>query len=181
MKTLPATSLRGAIRSFIESNSHRLGDNVIEVGTRQHDPRAWWVSNRDLATGSWLGVDFQPGPGVDYVADLESLPWAADSFSGAVVSEVLEHVRKPWRAASELHRVLRPGGIVLITVPFSFPVHSYPSDYYRYTLDGLRELFSDFSHFEGRMHGECSFTIDDHGSGLAKVRSPIHTFAVAVK
>lgn len=72
-----------------------------------------------------------------------------DEVAGAVIcKDVLEHVADPQRAVWEIHRVLKPGGIVFCSVPFIHPFHrvdreKYP-DFWRFTKDGVEQLFSNF-------------------------------------
>lgn len=62
--------------------------------------------------------------------------------------EVLEHVKNPFNAIKEIQRVLKPGGIIIGSTPFVFPIHDEPHDFYRYTKYGLRNLFKDFECIE---------------------------------
>ncbi len=57
--------------------------------------------------------------------------------------QVLEHVRHPTRAARTLFRLTRPGGLVLVSVPFLIRVHREPEDYWRFSAAGLRALLED--------------------------------------
>lgn len=180
---LPPDTVRGRVRSWIERNADKLGDDVLEVGSRQHVPEAWWCNNRDLARGQWLGIDLQPGLGVDAVADIHELPhdWAG-RFSGVLCSEVLEHVRRPVRALSELRRVTRPGGWIVVTTLFCFPEHGFPDDYFRYTRNGLEQVLSEagWTEIETAYAGEVPMVLDDHGEGLVnRRRVPMHVMAVA--
>jgi SAM-dependent methyltransferase len=182
-KPLPPASVRGRVRGWIDRHAGRLGDSVLEIGSRQHVPGAWWLSNRDLARGDWLGIDMQPGPGVDEVADIHALPaeWSG-RFSGVLCSEVLEHVRRPWVALPELRRVLRPGGTLIVTTLTAFPIHGFPDDYYRYTESGLRALLEDagFVGIETAAAGEILVELNDHGEpGRVRRLIPMHVFAVA--
>lgn len=180
---LPLTSVRGRVRSWIDLHAGKLGDDVLEVGSRQHNPAAWWCNNRDLAQGAWTGIDMQPGDGVDAVADIHELPqeWSG-KFSGVLCSEVLEHVRRPWIALPELRRVIRPGGWLVVTTLFAFPEHGFPDDFYRYTRNGLAGLLADagFTDIETAYAGEFRLMLDDHGEGAINKRDiPMHVFAVA--
>lgn len=87
-------------------------------------------------------LDFFPRRAdVTYVADLQDMgqvPSAA--YDTAVCIEVLEHVPDPFRAVREIWRVLRPGGVLVVSVPHISRLHDEPHDYYRYTRHGLRRL-----------------------------------------
>jgi ubiquinone/menaquinone biosynthesis C-methylase UbiE len=58
---------------------------------------------------------------------------------------VLEHVSEPHLVISEVNRILRPGGQVVCVVPWVFPYHGYPKNYFNISKDGLESLFKDFS------------------------------------
>jgi len=66
------------------------------------------------------------------------LPFAAASFDGALLLNVLEHLSTPALGLAEVERVLRPDGCLLFCVPFAFPLHGLPDDYRRWTSQGLR-------------------------------------------
>lgn len=184
MPKAPPNSVRGRVRAWIESHAAELGDDVLEVGSRLHRPDAWWITNRDLALGQWIGMDMQPGLNVDVVADLHDLPaeWAG-RFTGVVLSEVLEHVARPWLALPSLHKVMKPGALLIVTAPFCFPVHAFPDDFYRYTESGIRVLLGDagFKDVQTANSGKnVAFALNDHGEpGMAHRNEPMHTFAVA--
>jgi SAM-dependent methyltransferase len=77
-------------------------------------------------------------PRVTYFYDGETIPIAANHFAAILCSEVLEHSFVPERLLSECHRVLRPGGALLLTIPFLWPEHEQPWDSQRFTHFGLR-------------------------------------------
>lgn len=91
-----------------------------------------------------VNVDLLPGPGVEIVGDATRLPFLDNSLDGVFSRRVLEHVRKPGLAVAEMHRVLRPGGRVWCEIPFLQGYHPAPTDYQRYTVDGLTDLFDQF-------------------------------------
>jgi SAM-dependent methyltransferase len=94
----------------------------------------------------YLGIDLRHGPGVDLVLDVVDAParLGEASFDVVICTEVLEHIRD-WRAALDaMKRTLRPDGVLLVTTRSpGFPLHDFPSDYWRFTLDDLRGAFAD--------------------------------------
>ncbi len=89
-------------------------------------------------------VDIEKYPGVSILADVCAVPLPDGSVSRIISNTVLEHVRNPVAAVREMHRLLEKGGMAYITIPFMYPFHSSPNDYYRWTREGARELFDDF-------------------------------------
>lgn len=179
---MPADSVRGRIRLWLEKHSDKLGDCVLEIGSRIHNPNAWWLNNRDLAKGQWLGIDLQEGENVDQVCDIHNMPeeWKG-RFSGVVCSEVLEHVARPWIALPKIKEVLQPGGQIIITTLLTFHVHGYPDDYYRYTESGLRLLLEDagFINITIEYGGDTVLNLKNHGEQVFNKRVPLQIFAVA--
>lgn len=90
-------------------------------------------------------VDAEAGPGVDLVADAHDLYMVpSDSVDCVVSISVLEHVRSPQRVVAEMFRILKPGGVIYLNVPFVFAFHADPDDYYRFSYTGLRLLCDRF-------------------------------------
>jgi hypothetical protein len=180
---MPPNSVRGRIRQYIERHADKLGDDVLEVGSRMAIPNAWWIINRDLAKGKWLGIDMQEGLGVDQVVDIHSPPaeWSG-RFSGVLCSEVLEHVARPWLALPKLREIMQPGGWIVVTTLTSFPIHGFPDDYYRYTPSGLKLLLEDagFKNVVTENAGHIEIQLNDHGeAGFCTRQLPMHVFGVA--
>ncbi|MBV5296676.1 MAG: methyltransferase domain-containing protein [Rhodoferax sp.] len=181
--TLPEHSVRGRIRKFIEQHADKLGDDVLEIGSRMTNPKCWWIVNRDLASGQWTGCDMQPGDGVDVVADIHRPPaeWEG-RFSGVLCSEVLEHVARPWVALPLIRQMMRPGGWLVVTTLTSFPIHGFPDDFYRYTPSGLALLLEDagFTNVHTENAGLLQVRLNDHGEpGFVTRDLPLHVFGVA--
>jgi SAM-dependent methyltransferase len=76
----------------------------------------------------------------DYYYDGKTFPFADNSFDSAVANEVFEHVFDPDRFLNELSRVLRPGGMLLMTMPFVWDEHEQPYDYARYSSFGIKSI-----------------------------------------
>lgn len=101
---------------------------------------------RDLVTSvtcvDWAGTT-HVSPHLDLQCDLrEPLPFADASFDTVVLTDVLEHLAYPDRLMGEIARVLRPGGSLVLGVPFLYPLHEQPHDHQRYSEHRLR-LFCD--------------------------------------
>lgn len=122
------------------------GKSVLEVGSYDVNgsPRSIIMP---LGPGSYVGVDFQAGPGVDRVIDASRLQheFGFDSFDIVLSTEMLEHA-KDWKGAvTSMKRVLKPGGLLVITTRGpGFPYHGYPHDYWRYTSSHFTDIFGDF-------------------------------------
>lgn len=95
-----------------------------------------------------IALDVRPSRGVHVVGDAQALGLADSSFDVVLCTEMLEHVPEPQRAIDEIRRVLRPGGLLLLTTRFLFPIHDAPHDYFRYTKYGLRHLLRRFEILE---------------------------------
>lgn len=76
-------------------------------------------------------------------ADGAYLPFSTGTFDTVLLLEVLEHVSNPERVLAEISRVLKPGGAILISVPFLYPLHDAPHDYRRYTAPGLIHMLTN--------------------------------------
>lgn len=117
---------------------------VLDIGCadrwveRQLPPRCEYIGLDYLATGKYM---YRSQP--DIFADASSLPLADNSVDTVVLLAVAEHLRYPQAALSEISRVLRSNGKLLLTMPFLYPVHDAPNDYQRYTIYGLRREISE--------------------------------------
>ena len=78
---------------------------------------------------------------VDVWGEAAALPFPDATFDTVVAFQVLEHCEDPATVLQEMHRVLRPGGIVIVTTPVLWGVHEAPRDFYRFTRYGLEHLF----------------------------------------
>lgn len=82
-------------------------------------------------------------PDLDVRADVRKLPFKDDCLDCVLSFQVLEHVANPFEAIREIGRTLKPGGILLLSVPHLSRLHELPNDYFRYTENGLLELARD--------------------------------------
>jgi SAM-dependent methyltransferase len=96
--------------------------------------------------------DVVAGTNVDIAGDIHEMPIEDNSFDCVFCTGTLEHVRDPRRAVEEIYRVLKPGGIVHIDVPFIQGYHADPTDYWRFTIDGLKLLCQAFEELDSGVH-----------------------------
>lgn len=121
---------------------------VIEIGTKAWDGKPPIHHKNQVLetcqTATWHGVDCEAGDGVDIVADAHRLSDVIQmGLADAIYCEAtLEHLARPWIAAAEMAKITRIGGCAWIETHQSFPIHGYPNDYFRFTAEGLGELFS---------------------------------------
>ena len=118
----------------------------IPLDQRILDAGAGDCRYRSLFSGRhYVGVDAAVGKGLHYgkldaLSNLEALPFADQTFDAALCMNVLEHVKRPEACLTEIHRVLKPGGVIYLMVPLFAREHQLPHDYYRYTSYGITYL-----------------------------------------
>lgn len=92
----------------------------------------------------YIWTDIIPGQYVDIVCDSSNLPFNDNYFDYIICNQTLEHTREIDKAISEIKRVLKINWEAIISVPFLFPEHACPWDFFRFTRFGLQEKFKDF-------------------------------------
>ena len=129
----------GVVDEFREKRVLEVGSFDVNGGLRreivQHEPALY------------LGTDMRAGPGVDIVVPANRLVdmFGTAAFDAVICTEMLEHA-EDWRAAIyQMKNVLRPyGTIYLTTRSVGFPLHDYPGDYWRFSIEQMRAIFADF-------------------------------------
>lgn len=125
---------RPRIEFFLEQ--HKTDSRVLDIGSGGSSYSSFFPNR--------LAFDVDPKRKPDIIGDAHELPFDDESFSIILCTEVLEHLSDPQKAIAEMWRVLQPGGKVILTTRFLFPLHDVPGDYFRYTRFGLQNLFKDW-------------------------------------
>lgn len=145
-----------AMRAFGKRFSKE--QSVLDIGCGKK-PYAHFFSCR------YIGIDPLDIAKPDIVAPAWSIPVPDQSFDGIILNQSLEHIEKTTETISEIKRILKPGGLCIVTVPHTMKNHAMPipiekssykervnpkevpywhEDYYRFTKFGLITLFKDF-------------------------------------
>ena len=91
------------------------------------------------------GLDIDPfSDEITFRSDLQAMsPISDETYDTALCLQVLEHVPNPQKAAHEIFRILKPGGVAIITVPHLSRIHDEPNDFHRFTEYGIRVLLEN--------------------------------------
>jgi SAM-dependent methyltransferase len=118
---------------------------ILDVGSRAVN-RCFRHTYKEHMAPAWqyVGCDTDAGENVDVVlSDPYVLPMPADYFDVVISGQCLEHVPRPQKLVNEMARVLKPGGLMLLTAPWQWEIHRYPVDCWRILPDGMRVLLED--------------------------------------
>ncbi len=135
------------IYKYLSKYMPKMKGKVLDVGCG-NSPFKFLVNPEQC---KYTGIDIAGADNFDYqnndivVFDGENIPFADESFENIICTEVIEHIAKPEKIISEMHRVLKPGGFGIVTLPWSARVHFAPYDFCRYTPYKLVQLFQQFS------------------------------------
>lgn len=137
------------MRAFYEA--HATDEKTLDVGSAGE-------RNKDLFPNSTT-VDIDPANHPDVVADAHALPFPDASYEVIVCKEMLEHAKRPEVVLNEFKRVLVPGGKLILSTRFLFPIHEAPHDHWRFTRYCLEELLQGWSKVEIKDEADSVTTI----------------------
>lgn len=134
----PRHITHACMRPLIKDVAGLVSGRLLDIGCGQR-PYEDLLSHR---VTRYIGMERSAGTGSrpDVLGDAVDLPFAGGSFGAVLATEVMEHLPDPDRFLREVGRVVRPGGVVLLSVPFMEPLHEEPRDFYRFTPYSLRML-----------------------------------------
>jgi SAM-dependent methyltransferase len=162
--------IRENVTSFLKRVGAQYGTEparLLDIAPQVHEgARPFFPPSVKIET-----FDIDPKSGATWIGDIcrrnEFLP--DNGFDMIVCTEVLEHVLQPFSAVEELRRLLRPGGLLFVTVPFNFRIHGPLPDCWRFTEHGLRALFQNWEIVElNQVEKEDRFLMPIHYTLIAR-------------
>jgi len=163
---LPTSKMRSVTRLTLDRELRRQFARlkpgvVLDVGSKRSPYREW------IAHTSYLRLDIDPNSQPDLCCSVYDIRSEPEKFDVVIATEILEHLREPHRAIDEFLRVLKPGGVCILSTRFICQYHADPEDYFRFTHDSLRHLFRGFRVTEVHHHGnrfQSIWALLDHGN-----------------
>lgn len=144
-----------------------LSGSVLDIGGKKNNKRGNFSHlDYEQINLTFLNIDEFTGP--DILATAENIPSKDNTYDAVLIIELLEHVENPNNVLNEAHRVLKKGGVAIVTMPFMYPVHADPNDFQRWTkskmeneliiagftidnimpMGGIPSVFFDFIRFQ---------------------------------
>ena len=139
----PNYLIRRGLAKAIKKNSSKLKGDILDFGCGSKPYKSFFTK----AT-KYIGID-KKNTGhnhdmdkrdVDIFWDGNKLPLTENSFNSIFSSDVFEHLFEPEKVLREFYRILKPNGMILLTVPFFWEEHEIPFDYARYSSYGITNL-----------------------------------------
>lgn len=125
----------------IKLHAVRIDGRVLDVGCGKRPYESLFANAKE-----YIGMDIEnPGhdhsnESIDIFYDGKTFPFPANSFDSVLTNQVFEHVFNPSNFIQEINRVVKPGGCLLLTVPFAWDEHEQPYDFGRYSSFGISHI-----------------------------------------
>ncbi len=161
--------MRQSVKDYLAKilNRHPVKEPIYEIGSYRVEGQEEFADLRPFFPGkAYIGCDMRHGLGVDRIEDVHCLKIRSNSIGTLLIFDTLEHVENVHQAMKEIHRILRPGGMVIMSSVMKFPIHDYPSDYWRFTPKAFELLLKPFSVYEVEFDGDPEFPDGIYGFGI---------------
>lgn len=167
--------MRNHVRNFIEivATEFYMCEPIVEIGSFRVSGQEKRANLRSIfPKKQFIGCDIRNGPGVDRIENVENLSFKNESVGTVLILDTLEHVQNCFKALDEIYRVLKKDGIVILSSVMEFPIHDYPSDYWRFTPAAIKLLLGKFPIKFIGYQGKAKFPHTVLGIGI-KLDNPI--------
>jgi len=154
---------RKYIYKAVKKHADRMTGKLLDYGCGSKPYQSLFKN-----VSQYIGVDLLYNEGhshenenIDVFYDGKRLPFDENEFNAVFTSQVLEHVPNINNSLSEINRVLKPGGLLLLVMPFVFPEHEIPNDFRRLTIYGIKQVLKecDFEIIEAEKLGTFPETL----------------------
>lgn len=123
---------------WLADNADAVTGTLLDLGAGNQPFKVWYSGLAERC----VAADVAPAPGLDVLSMAAPLPFGSATFDTVLCTSVLEHVHDAEAVVSEIARILKPGGRLIITIPFLYPTHEAPYDFWRTTHWGLRSVLT---------------------------------------
>ncbi|MBN1521437.1 MAG: methyltransferase domain-containing protein [Candidatus Aureabacteria bacterium] len=136
---------RWHVTEFLEKVSRQIPPDslVLDAGAGECWYRPLFKNQRYFSCDFGKGKKSWDYTDLDFYCDLSRISVKKDVFDAVIATQVLEHLSRPNDFLDEAYKILKPGGRLYVTVPFSGKIHQEPYDFYRYTHYGLEYLLKN--------------------------------------
>jgi len=139
--------MRQAVKDFVKVCSLNLPikDPVYEFGSLRVEGQDEYADLRPFfSANEYVGADMREGLGVDVVLNLHKIDLPANSVGTILLMDTLEHVEYLRKAMDEIYKILKPGGVLIMSSLMDFAIHDHPFDYWRFTPEAFKSLLKPF-------------------------------------
>ncbi len=137
VKLFLSTYRRNLLDLYLNQNKKLFHGMVLDIGGGRERGEF-----KPPKVKKWIKADINKNLNSDVICDVHNLCFKDNSIDVIKATELFEHVRYPEKGLKECYRVLKGGGHMIISIPFMFPIHADPHDYYRYTEMKWRDLLN---------------------------------------
>jgi Methylase involved in ubiquinone/menaquinone biosynthesis len=139
--------IRHSIFCALKNNLPLFQGKLLDVGCGKMPYKDYILNNSSVE--KYYGLDIETA--IEYDKDVKpdffwngrEMPFDNNTYDTVILTEVLEHCPNPLATLKEINRVMKPNGTIFFTVPFLWPLHEMPHDYYRYTPTALQLLLEE--------------------------------------
>lgn len=154
----PSWLIRRIMYRDLAAAAQLAGGSLLDVGSAKSPYRGLFPQVERYVSVDYPNVN-HPAEQADVYGNGLDLPFADQSFDTVLCTQVIEHVPEPARLLAEIARVLRPGGLLLLTAPHIWELHEEPFDFYRYTRHGLAYLLDRAGFDVGQIQPQGGFFV----------------------
>ena len=171
--------MREHIKEFVKLciDNFNTPEPIYEFGSLQVEGQEVWADLRPyFKEKKFIGCDIREGPGVDIILDLHDIDLPSSSVGTVLLLDTIEHVEYPYKALCEIFRILKPGGLLIMSSALNWPIHEHPFDYWRFTPEAFKSLLKRFETQLVSYLGEDDFPHTILGIGIKGKRISIEQF-----